>query len=205
MKKEEIDSQKWFDNQAPVYDQKETMAYSKNPKRSCNDVKKLLENMSYDTLLDVGCGTGYLFELINNNSSSYYGLDISKKMLEVAKNKNNPNTEYVYGTAEKLPFDDNSMNIVTCIQSFHHYPYPEEAIREVYRVLKPGGYYILSDTGIGEPLAFIFNKLIYPHMHSGDCNIQNRKSIEKRMINNNFKIDSSRNLTRLIYTVVGKK
>ena len=79
MRKEENDSQKWFDKQAPIYDEKETIDYSKNPKISCNDVKKLLKNKNYDTLLDVGCGTGYLFELINNNKSKYYGLDISKK------------------------------------------------------------------------------------------------------------------------------
>ena len=205
MRKEEIDSQKWFDKQAPIYDEKETIDYSKNPKISCNDVKKLLKNKNYDTLLDVGCGTGYLFELINNNKSKYYGLDISEKMLEMAKNKNIPNTEYVNATAEKLPYADGSMDVVTCVQSFHHYPYPDEAIREVYRVLKPDGIYILSDTGISNPLAFIFNKIIYPRLHSGDCNIQNRKSIEKRMLNNNFTIESSRQLTRMIYTVVGRK
>lgn len=205
MRREEIDSQKWFDNQAPIYDKTETMEYSKNPKISCKDVKKFLEEIEYNNLLDVGCGTGYLFEILDNSNANFYGLDLSEKMLEVARNKNIPNTEYIQATAEKLPYEDESMDVVTCIQSFHHYPYPNEAIQEVYRVLRPGGYYILSDTGIGNPLAFIFNKIIYPRMHSGDCNIGNRKSIEKRMKESNFSIYSSKQLTKLIYTVIGKK
>ena len=36
-----------------------------------------------------------------------------------------------------------------CSQSFHHYPYQDEAVDEVYRVLKKGGLYILSDSGFG--------------------------------------------------------
>ena len=205
MKQEEIDSQKWFDNQAPIYDQTNTTKYSKNPKISCRDVKEILENIEYKQLLDVGCGTGYLFEILDDDETNFYGLDLSEKMLEVAKSKNIPNTEYIQATAEKLPYHDESMDIVTCIQSFHHYPYPDEAIREAYRVLKPGGYYIISDTGIGGPIAYIFNNIIYPRLHSGDCNIQNRKSIEERMKKAKLTIDSSRQLTRMIYTVVGRK
>ena len=205
MRKEEIDSQKWFDNQAPVYDETDTMKYSKNPKISCKDVKGILDSVEYEQLLDIGCGTGYLFELINNGKSHYYGLDLSEKMLEVARNKNIPNTEYVHATAEKLPYPDESMDVITCIQSFHHYPYPDEALREALRVLKKGGIYILSDTGIGNPMAFIFNKIIYPRMHTGDCNIANRKSVERRMEDNGFCVTSSKQLTRMIYTIVARK
>ena len=42
----------------------------------------------------------------------------------MAKSKNIINAEFILGSADKLPFDDNSFDVVTCIQSFHHYPYP---------------------------------------------------------------------------------
>lgn len=62
----------------------------------------------------------------------------------MAKSKNIRNAEFILGSAYKLPFDDNSFDVVTCIQSFNHYPYQDEAMKEVYRILKKGGIYILG-------------------------------------------------------------
>ena len=64
MKDYEALSRKHFDAQAGEYDARETAYYSKFPKMSCRDVATRLQSIAYEKLLDVGCGTGYLFELL---------------------------------------------------------------------------------------------------------------------------------------------
>ena len=106
-----------------IYDEKDTVYYSKFGKISCNYVSEYLKNIDYNKLLDVGCGTGYLINLLQyKDNTLFYGLDLSEEMLKMAKSKNIRNAEFILGSADKLPFDDNSFDVVTCIQSFHHYP-----------------------------------------------------------------------------------
>ena len=90
-------------------------------------------------------------------------------MIRVANGKTISDAEFIVGSADKLPYPDGSFDIVACSQSFHHYPYPEKAMLEAKRVLKPGGLYILSDTGIGGVGAWIDNHILFKLMKSGDC------------------------------------
>jgi ubiquinone/menaquinone biosynthesis C-methylase UbiE len=126
-------------------------------------------------------------------------------MIRVAKGKGIHGAEFTVGSADSLPYPDESFDIVTCSQSFHHYPCPERAMREAKRVLKPGGLYILSDTGIGGIGAWIDNHILFKMMKSGDCHTTNRKGIEKMMVRAGFTIADSRQIRGMIYTVTGKK
>ena len=67
------------------------------------------------------------------------GIDLSEKMLAVAKSKLPEQVKLILGDSESLPFSDNAFDVVYCNDSFHHYPAPQNVLREVYRVLKPGG------------------------------------------------------------------
>lgn len=49
------------------------------------------------------------------------------------------------GDSEALPFPDNAFDVVYCNDSFHHYPAPQNVLREVNRVLKPGGTFLMGD------------------------------------------------------------
>ena len=51
----------------------------------------------------------------------------------------------VQGDSERLPFPDGALDVVTCANSFHHYPHQDRAVAEMYRVLKPGGRLFLLD------------------------------------------------------------
>jgi len=154
----------------------------------------------------VGCGTGFLIDLLTKQRSARYcGADLSDEMIRVAKKKQIEGAEFAVGSADKLPYPDETFDIVTCSQSFHHYPYPEQAMREAKRVLKPGGLYILSDTGIGGVGTWIDNHILFRLMRSGDCRTTNRKGIEKRMTAVGFTVADSRQVKGMIYTVTGKK
>ena len=206
MKDYEALSKKHFDAQAAEYDARDTMYYSREGKISCRDIAARLDGQPYEALLDVGCGTGFLIDLlVKQRPARYVGLDLSTEMLRMARQKQIAGAEFVNGTADKLPFADGSFDIVTCSQSFHHYPYPETAMQEAYRVLKPGGLYILSDTGIGGLGAWIDNHILFKLARSGDCHTTNRHGIARMMRQAGFSIADSRQIQGLIYTVTGRK
>lgn len=195
-----------FDAQAKEYDENETVYYSKFPKVSCRDVAKKLELYDYKNLLDVGCGTGFLIELLQNRKDAqYYGLDLSPEMIKVAKSKFSESVNLVEGSADNLPYPDNTFDIVCCVQSFHHYPYPEKAMEEAYRVLKSDGLYILSDTGCSG-IAKHFDNFIFRHfMKSGDHAAYRKKDIANLMKNTGFSVVSSEKVSGFIFTVIGRK
>lgn len=199
-------SKEHFNKQAPVYDSNSSWYYSREGKISSYFIKDYLKDMNFDKLLDVGCGTAFLIDLLSKeHNANFYGLDLSDKMIEIAKNKNIKNAEFVVGKSNELPYDNDTFDIVVCSQSFHHYPYQDAAVEEVYRVLKKGGIYILSDSGLGGFGAWFDNNILFKLLKSGDCKITNRKGIEKILKKHNFEIINSTQMSFMIYTVVGKK
>lgn len=199
-------SKRHFNAQAKKYDEKEIVYYSKFPKVSCRDVAKRLEKYSFEKLLDVGCGTGFMIELLKKQKDAqYHGLDLSPEMIKVAKSKFHESVHLVVGTADALPYDDNSFDVVCCVQSFHHYPYPEKAMNEAYRILKPGGLYILSDTGCSGIVKFFYNFVFRHCIKSGDYAAYSRKDIEKLMEKTGLSVIASEKISGFVFTVVGKK
>lgn len=106
------------------------------------------------SLLDVGCGTGTLIHHclhLAPHVSTLVGLDMSAEMIDVARRKLAPyargsrRLELLTGDAEHLPFEDNRFDIITCCNSFHHYPHKIAALKEMKRVLCDGGRLILID------------------------------------------------------------
>ncbi len=102
--------------------------------------------------LDIGCGTGTLLSLLeaDPDAEALVGLDYADGMARRAHDKfaaaNEPHRMLaVRGDAERLPFAHAAFDVVTCCNSFHHYPHQERAVAEFYRVLRPGGMLILID------------------------------------------------------------
>ena len=202
-------SEEWFDNQAKVYDTTDTILYSKYGKISCKNICDYLGDKKYDSLLDVGCGTAYLIDLLaKTHNAKHIGLDLSAEMIRQSSDKNIPNSQFVVGRSDDLPFGDETFDVVTCSQSFHHYPDTDKAMQEVLRVLKPGGIYILSDTGVGffKMAGVAVDNFIYRHFSkAGDCNVSYLNKTIRDLKRNGFEIEKGENITTFIYTVVAKK
>ena len=99
---------------------------------------KAVSNLIGSTVLDLGSGTGAAFDQLINYETT--AIDPDKKMLELNSFENK-----VLGSAENLPFDDNSFDNVFCSFVWRNVSDTSEALEEVYRVLKPGGKFILLD------------------------------------------------------------
>jgi SAM-dependent methyltransferase len=100
------------------------------------------------SMLEVGCGRGgglnYIKEHLNPRSVT--GLDLNQKAINFCQNFHcQKNATYVQGDAQKIPFENDSFDVVLNVESSHRYPEPQKFFHEVYRVLKPGGYFLFTD------------------------------------------------------------
>lgn len=105
-------------------------------------------------LLDIGCANGRLLNYILKHipAMHYTGLDLSRQLLTVAK-KNYPEYDFVHGSILKLPFNNESFDVVACVATLQHVPsltYRQQAIRELVRVLKPGGTLFVLNWNLAE-------------------------------------------------------
>jgi len=103
-------------------------------------------------LLDIGCGPGIHLKTYLERGAKGFGIDISSKMIELAK-KHCPDAEFKVGSAYKLEFEDNSFDIITSSLVLDHLQDFEKAAKEIQRVLKPGGLFIYSAP---HPIVFMF-------------------------------------------------
>ena len=94
------------------------------------------------TTLDVGCGGGILSEEFARLGCQVIGIDPSLASLETARRHAESQSltiRYQPGTGENIPFEDSSFDLVICCDVLEHVVDLEKTIREVTRVLKPGG------------------------------------------------------------------
>jgi len=100
-------------------------------------------------VLDVACGTGALERLLlnDNPAQTIVGVDISEQMLTQAQQKLSgyDTVSFQQAIASQLPFPDQSFDVVVSANAFHYFPEPELALKEMKRVLKPGGQLMILD------------------------------------------------------------
>jgi ubiquinone/menaquinone biosynthesis C-methylase UbiE len=89
-------------------------------------------------LLDVGCGTGHHLARLRRRGFDAAGVDGSAEMLEHAR-ANNPGADLRLVDVDELPFPDGSFDFILCVEVLRYLPNSSLCIREMARVLKPGG------------------------------------------------------------------
>jgi len=102
----------------------------------------------YGNVSDLGCGTGELIEKLSTKvSHKLIGIDSSPEMLEQARLRfsGTGNAELRLGELEHLPMKNKEIDTAVMNMVLHHISQPRLPIAEAYRVLKPGGLFILSD------------------------------------------------------------
>ncbi len=105
-------------------------------------------NLEGKKVLEVGCGRGGGADYISRylKPKSYIGLDLNHKVVETCnKDFGNPMLSFVQGCADDLPFENDEFDAIVNVESSRCYPDVLEFLKEVHRVLKPGGHLLFSD------------------------------------------------------------
>lgn len=129
--------------------------------------------------LDLGCGTGALAELVLEAvpGCELSGVDLSEAMLAEAHERLGSRVELVEGDSEHLPFPDGFFDVVYCNDSFHHYPNPERAAYQAWRVLRAGGVFVVGDCWLPTPARALMNAFM-PYGGEGDVRIYSEAELE---------------------------
>jgi|ERR1022692_1054178 ubiquinone/menaquinone biosynthesis C-methylase UbiE len=98
-------------------------------------------------ILDIGCGTGHLAGELMQRGYTAWGVDFSEGMVEYARQHYNPD-RFRVGDIERIPFPDNTFDAVMCLGVMEYLEKDEPALREMWRVLKPGGRAVITTPNI---------------------------------------------------------
>ena len=192
-----------FNIQANTYDVDKT---GKHARGQYKYVLNELQQLDFQKILDVGCGTGEILKSIKERYSfvQLYGLDISEEMLKQANDKLKGTATLILGDAENITLETNSFDLLLCTDSFHHYPNPQQAISEFYRVLKHGKFLLIADYWKPFPIRQIMN-LFISYSNEGDVKIYSKKEIIEFLKRGGFQEIIYKKIKNSGYLVIAKK
>jgi ubiquinone/menaquinone biosynthesis C-methylase UbiE len=113
-------------------------------------IKAVKTNKKDLSVLDLGCGNGCTIEQIHNQfpEHTYYGLDFSEELLSIAEKRNLSKSKFMHGDARKMTFSDNFFDVIyteRCIINILDWEEQKKALHEIWRILKPNGYYLMIE------------------------------------------------------------
>lgn len=152
-------SEKFWDKMAGAYDNAEKADTPVNL-RVIEKTKRFLKRN--DSVLDFGCGTGLIANELASNVKAIHAIDISSKMVEIAKKNSDDrkitNIEYLHATIFDERLRENSFDAVTAFYVLHLLEDTNLALQRIYSLLKPGGLFISATPCMaGKPfLNFLF-------------------------------------------------
>ena len=174
-------------------------------KESVNECFKFIDKKEI-IILDVACGTGDMIEIWKKHTHNIYGIDPSKEMLKVAKNRF-PDISFYQNYAVDLPFEDNFADILSISFGLRNVIEVEKAIKEFYRVLKKDGILLIleftkkdknsvfrttidfySNKILPKIASFISDKEAYEYLPNSIEQFYTKEELIQLLNRNNFKI-----------------
>jgi SAM-dependent methyltransferase len=116
-------------------------------------------------IADLGCGSGVFTDLLHKLGYNAVGLDISPKLVALGRARY-PAIELLEGDVENLPFPPASLDGVLLSGLVHHLPDPSRCAAEVFRALKPGGFFVAFDPNRMNPFMYLYRDRSSPFYSS---------------------------------------
>ena len=142
----EGETREFFNEVAPEWEKIRENYYDQSVKDKLLELKILKRDM---TVVDLGAGDGYLTREVAKYVEKVVAVDISKEMLNELNRKAMEqgirNIEALESDGQDVPVESSSVNAVCASMYLHHIDDPEMAIKEMYRIVKPGGKVFLAD------------------------------------------------------------
>lgn len=142
----EGDAKEFFNQVAPEWEEIRKRYYDASVKNKIIEMNILKKHM---TVMDLGAGDGYLSRTAAGLVEKVVAVDISAEMLKELRRKAGgeglANIETIESDGQDVPVADSSIDLVCASMYLHHIEEPELAIKEMSRVLKPGGRVFLAD------------------------------------------------------------
>ncbi|MDA0177496.1 MULTISPECIES: bifunctional demethylmenaquinone methyltransferase/2-methoxy-6-polyprenyl-1,4-benzoquinol methylase UbiE [Mesoflavibacter] len=138
-----------------------------------NNVVDIIKKQQPKSILDIATGTGDLaINLAQTSAEKIIGLDISPGMLNVGKQKVKDKKldnriDMIIGDSENMPFEDNTFDAITVAFGVRNFETLNNGLKEILRVLKPGGTFVILETSVPTKFPFkqgykVYSKYILP-------------------------------------------
>lgn len=130
-----------------------------------------------DSILDVACGNASFLKMLSNKYNiKGYGIDISEKMIENAKNRC-PDMTFETSACEHTPFKNQMFDVITVCAAYHHFPDIRAFAKESNRILKPKGLLYIAEVYYPFIIRAIFNPFV-PLSKAGDVKFYSPQEIQ---------------------------
>ena len=142
--------------------------FSETRNRNWPEIEKLTSyTREGDKILDLGCGNGRLYKILKNKEIEYTGVDISKKLIEIAKkelsDQESTQPKFFVGDALNLLLKNHEFDIIFAIAFLHHIPSKTlqlRVLKNCFKVLKENGLIILSVWNLLQPHLLLKYKIL---------------------------------------------
>ena len=195
MSRSKQESLETFNKAATSYDS----SYQNWTKPTHSFILAELRREPASSILDVGCGTGTMLSALNGDVRKA-GLDLAPEMVNKAREKLGTDADLRVGDAERLPWSNDSFDVVTINLSFHHYENPEMVLAEARRVLRNEGRVIIGDVCLPFHLNRLAN-LLMRFRHEGGVHFYSEKEMRTLLNKAGFDNISWNRTTRRTFVV----
>ncbi|RPI18065.1 MAG: methyltransferase domain-containing protein [Ignavibacteriae bacterium] len=153
-----------------------------------NEIKKELKgkiNPSKTSVVDIGCGIGYFLYIAKQDNFKVTGIDISRWAGKYAKEKFDIDVQT--GNFLEMDIRKDEYDIVTLWQTIEHLPEPNDFIKKIYNILKPGGYICIATPDVDSWIARFYKKKWNCYMPDEHIALFDFKSLKTILELNNFR------------------
>lgn len=184
-----------------------------------------VNNIKHDKIVDLATGTGDMaMELLKLNPLNIYAFDISPKMLDILRSKQNDKRVIIDAAeSEKMPIDDSFIDLVTIAFGVRNFENMDKSLKEINRILKPGGYLIVLEMFNLEKrnrlFEFYFTRIMpklgklisrsdtaYSYLHKSVLNFKTVKEFISECESQGYKLEYVKNnFQKFVYSVYLRK